>query len=117
MSRGELLPEIKLAVPTREGGGIEDVVSDVFGRAKTFTIVDIEGKEVKKVEVIQNPAASYKHGAGPIAVKTLIDMRVNTVVAGEFGPGVSTLLEQFNMEKVEVQRGTRVAEAIKQFLE
>ena len=69
------------------------------------------------MEVIQNPAASYKHGAGPIAVKTLIDMRVNTVVAGEFGPGVSTLLEQFNIEKVEVKRGTRVAEAIKQFLE
>ena len=117
MIRGELLPEIKLAVPTKEGGGIDDVVSDVFGRAKTFTIVDIEGKEVKKVEVIQNPAASYKHGAGPIAVKTLIDMRVNTVVAGEFRPGVSTLLEQFNMEKVEVERGTLVTEAIKQFLE
>jgi predicted Fe-Mo cluster-binding NifX family protein len=115
--RGELLPEIKLAIPTKEGGGIDDVVSDVFGRAKTFTILDIEGKEVKKVEVIQNPATSYKHGAGPIAVKTLIDMKVNTVVAGEFGPGVSTLLEQFNMEKVEVKRGTRVTEAIKQFLE
>ena len=117
MSRGESLSEIRLAIPTREGKGIEDVVSDVFGRAKTFTIVDIEGKEVKKVEVIQNTAASYKHGAGPIAVKTLIDMKVNTVVAGEFGPGVSTLLEQFNMDKVEVKRGTRVAEAIQQFLE
>ena len=117
MIRDELLPKIRLAVPTREGGGIEDVVSDVFGRAKTFAIVDIEEKEVKKVEVIQNPAASYKHGAGPIAVKTLIDMRVNMVVAGEFGPGVSTLLEQFNVARVEVKRGTHVTEAIKQFIE
>jgi predicted Fe-Mo cluster-binding NifX family protein len=117
MNRGKLGREIRVAVPTKEEGGVDDVVADVFGRAKTFTIVDIEGKAVTKVEVIQNPAASYKHGAGPIAVKMLIDRGVNTVVAGEFGPGVSTLLEQFNVGKTEVKRGTRVAEAIKPFIE
>ena len=111
------MQEIKLAVPTRGSEGIEDVVSEVFGRAKTFTIIDIDGKEVKKVEVLQNPAAAYKHGSGPIAVKMLIDMGVNTVIAGEFGPGVSTLLEQFNVARVEVKRNTRVSEAIQAFLE
>ncbi len=115
--KGGILQEFRLALPTKESGGMEDVISDVFGRAKTFTIIDIEGKEVKKVEVIQNPAASYKQGAGPIAVKTLTDKGINTIIAGEFGPGVSTLLEQFNVAMVEVKRGTRVTEAIKQFLE
>ena len=110
------MQEIRLAIPTKGDGGMEDVVSDVFGRAKVFTIIDIVGKKVGNVEVVQNPAASYKHGAGPIVVKTLTDKGVNMVVAGEFGPGVSTLLEQFNVSMVEVKRGTGVADAIKQFL-
>lgn len=108
--------EIRVAVPTRGSGGMEDVVSDVFGRAPTFTIIDIEGKEVKTVKVVQNPAAAYKHGAGPIAVKTLADKGVKAVVAGEFGPGVTTLLDHFNVTRVEVKRGTRIPDAIKQFL-
>ena len=108
--------ETKLAIPTKRHGGMKDTVSDVFGRAKTFTIIDVEGKEITKVEVIQNSAASYKHGAGPIAVKTLTDLGVNTVMASEFGPGVTTMLEHFNITKVEVNRGTQVVEAIKEFL-
>jgi predicted Fe-Mo cluster-binding NifX family protein len=107
----------KIAIPTKGDEGIKDTVSDVFGRAKAFTIIDIKGKKVEKVKVIQSPAESYKHGAGPIVVKTLMDFGVNTVIAGEFGIGISTLLEHFNIAKVEVKPGTSVAEAIKQFLE
>lgn len=58
-----------------------------------------------------------KHGAGPILVKTLTDLGVNTVIANEFSPGVTTMLEHFNITKVEVNRGTQVVEAIKEFLE
>jgi len=115
--REEGVQATRLAIPTKDEGGVEDVVADVFGRAKTFTIIDIEGREIMKVETIQNPAASYKHGAGPIAVKMLTDRGVTTVVAGEFGPGVSTLLEQFQVAKVEVPRGTRVMDAIKPFVD
>jgi predicted Fe-Mo cluster-binding NifX family protein len=50
-------------------------------------------------------------------VKTLTDLGVNTVMASEFGPGVTTMLEHFNITKVEVNRGTQVVEAIKEFLE
>lgn len=117
MTGEDLLQKIRLAVPTKEDGGMEAVVSDVFGRAKTFTIIDIKGKEVEKVGVIQNSAASYEHGAGPIAVKTLNDEGVNTVVATEFGPGVSTLLTYFNVAMVKVKRGISVADAIKNVLE
>jgi predicted Fe-Mo cluster-binding NifX family protein len=108
--------ERKLAIPTREAGGMDDLVSDVFGRAKTFTILDIKGKRVERVEVMRNPAASYKHGAGPITVKTLKDKGVTTIAAIEFGPGVSTLIDQFNIERVEVQRDTPVADTVNHVL-
>jgi len=108
-----LLKEIKVAVPTKGGGGLEDVISDIFGRSKTFTIIDMEGEEVGRVEVIQNPAASYKHGAGPIVVKMLVDSGVNVVLAGELGPGSSALLEQHNVTMIKVEPGISVSEAIR----
>jgi predicted Fe-Mo cluster-binding NifX family protein len=112
-----LLHERKLALPTKGDRGVKDVVADVFGRAKTFTIVILKGKNITNVEIIQNTAASYKHGAGPLTVKTLIDLGVTTVMASEFGPGVSMLLEQFNVTRIKVKSDTPVADAIKVFLE
>ena len=103
---------IKLAIPTRGEGGLDDVVSNVFGRAQTFTIIEIKKDTIVKVNVIQNPAVSYKHGAGPIAVKMLTDFGVNTVAAGELGAGALTLLEQFNIIRVRVKQGNNVANAI-----
>jgi len=110
---GKLLKEIKVALPTKGGGGLKDIISDIFGRAKTFTIIDMEGEEVKKVEIIQNPAVSYKHGAGPIVVKMLIDSGVNVVLAKELGPGSSALLGQHNVTIIPVEPGISVSEAIR----
>ena len=99
-------------VPTGEDGGLKDSVSEVFGRAETFTIIDFQ-EEVKGVEVLRNPAVSYKHGAGPIAVKTLIDHGVNMVIAGELGPGAESILEQHKITIVKVNPGVIVAEAVR----
>jgi predicted Fe-Mo cluster-binding NifX family protein len=106
----------RVAIPTKSRGGLDDVVSEVFGRANTFTIVDIEKGIIKNVKVLENPAVSYEHGAGPIVVKMLIDLGVNTVIAAEFGPGVSTLLDQHEVTKITVQAGSNVSESIKNAL-
>jgi predicted Fe-Mo cluster-binding NifX family protein len=82
-------------------------------RAKAFTIIDIDGTQAEKMEVIQNPAVSYKHGTGPVVVKMLTDLGINTAIAGEFDLGVSTLLEPFNVAKVEVTPGTPIIAAKK----
>ena len=42
----------------------------------------------------------------------LVDMGINTVMAREFGPGASALLEQHNVKRVTVKSGVKVAEAI-----
>lgn len=107
------LRKLRIAVPTKSQGGLEDVVSDVFGRANTFTIVDIENDAIKDVKVLDNPAVSYEHGAGPIVVKMLIDSGVNVVIAAEFGPGVSSLLDQHKVTKITVRAGSSVSESLK----
>ena len=37
--------KLKIAVATEGKNGLEDVVSVVFGRAKTFTVVEAEGNK------------------------------------------------------------------------
>jgi predicted Fe-Mo cluster-binding NifX family protein len=108
--------KFRIAIATNERGGLEDTVSEVFGRANSFTIVDVEDDEIKSVEVIQNPAVSYKHGAGPIVVKMLVDSGVSMILATELGPGASALLEQHNVAKIAVKPGGGVSETVKNAL-
>jgi len=111
------MSKVKIAIPTKGGKGLGDQISDVFGRSEKFTILEVSDDSVMKVEVVDNPAASYKHGAGPIVVKMLTDMGVTAVAAREFGLGVSTLLEQNGIKKFTVKAGIKVKEAIQKILE
>jgi len=105
--------ELKIAIPTKGKGGLEDFVSDVFGRAANYTVIDVKDNKIGNVKVLENPAISYEHGAGPIVVKMLIEHGVNMVIAKEIGPGVSTLFEHHKIEKVTVNAGISVKEAVK----
>jgi predicted Fe-Mo cluster-binding NifX family protein len=110
------MQEIRLAVPTQGDKGLEETVSEIFGRAKNFTIVKISDGAVVDIQVIENPALSYIQGAGPVVVKTLADMEVNMVAAQELGPGASTLLQQHNIIKVTVEPGVIVDSVVKDIL-
>jgi predicted Fe-Mo cluster-binding NifX family protein len=110
------LEKLRIAIPTKGQGGLEDVVSEVFGRANTFTIVDVDDDKVKGVKVLQNAAVSYKHGAGPIVVKMLVDSGVSMVLATELGPGASALLEQHNVARIAVKPGSSASETVKNAL-
>lgn len=110
------MTRVRVAIPTKGEGGLEDVVSEVFGRAKAFTIVDLENDAPRNVKILENPAVFYKHGAGPIVVKMLLDLNVNAVIAAEFGPGVSTLLDQHNVKRITLPSGRSVKESIEDAL-
>ena len=107
----------RIVVATDGKNGLEDTVSNVFGRARTFTIVDVEDEKIIGVSILENPALSYKHGAGPIAIKMLIDNGVEVVLANELGVGASEILEQHNISYVQVEPGTNVRAAIKKALQ
>jgi predicted Fe-Mo cluster-binding NifX family protein len=106
--------KLKIAVPTKAYAGLEDIVSEVFGKAKTFTIVDVQNGQVGKLRIIDNPAASYDYGSGPVAAKTLADLRVDFAMATELGPGASGLLKHHGIQEISVKSGTRVADAIRE---
>jgi predicted Fe-Mo cluster-binding NifX family protein len=104
----------RIAVATDGKEGLEDVVSNVFGRARTFTIVDVEVEEIIGVSVLENPAIAYAHGAGPIAIKTLVDDGVEVVLANELGVGASDILKQHNIIYIQAKPGTNVGDAIRE---
>jgi predicted Fe-Mo cluster-binding NifX family protein len=110
------LGKLRIAVATNEKNGLEDVVSNVFGRAKTFTIVDAEDEKITGVTILENSAVAYHHGAGPIAVKMLVDEGVEVVLANELGIGASELLKQHNITIIPVKPGTNVRDAAKKAL-
>jgi predicted Fe-Mo cluster-binding NifX family protein len=107
---------LKIAVPTKGSKGLDDVVSEVFAKAKTFTIVEIENGQIKNVQVIDNPAASYEHGSGPVVAKMLADLKVDYVLAVEIGPGALELLEHHRIKRILVKPNTEVSDAIKEAL-
>jgi predicted Fe-Mo cluster-binding NifX family protein len=106
----------RIAVATDGKNGLDDTVSNVFGRARTFTIVEAEDEKIIGLIVLENPALSYSHGAGPIAIKTLIDDGVEVVLANELGVGASEILKQHNIIYIQAKPGTNVGEAIKKAL-
>lgn len=110
------MKKFRIAVATNGKEGLEDAVSQVFGRATTFTLVDIENGEIQEVKVIENPAVTYEHGAGPIVVKKMVDSKVNMVIAPEFGPGASALLEHHRIAMTSAKSCTRVSNAIEEAL-
>ncbi len=83
--------KMKIAIAT-EIGGLEDRVSMVFGRAKTFTIVEIEGNEIKNVTVKGNPGFEIDRGAGISTAQFLVNEKVERVIAGNIGPNASNIL-------------------------
>ena len=108
---------MKIAIPTKSDKGLEDIVSDVFGKAKTFTILEVCDGSVINVETVDNPASGYKHGSGPIVVKMLTEKNVKVVAAREFGIGASTLLEMNKIRKLKVKAGILVKKAVPNIIE
>ena len=61
---GEL--ETRIAVATQDLNGLDDVVSQVFGRSPTFTIVDVEDGVIRKIKVRKEPLRGYPSWSWPI---------------------------------------------------
>ena len=107
----------KIGVATEGKRGLQDVVSKVFGRAKTFTIISVENEKVSSVKIVENEASKFHHGAGPITVKMLSDEGGNVVLANELGIGASELLKHQNINFHPAKPQTKVQAALKEAYE
>ncbi len=105
---------VRIAFPT-EKGGLEDNIYPRFGRAPTFTIIDIEKKQIKNVKIVENPGYRASGGAGVKAVQLLANEGVEIVMGPTPGPNAYFALNNAGIKHYPVQ-GLNVKEAVEAFL-
>ena len=103
---------MKIAFISEENKGLDSLISRRFGRDPYLIIVDLEKSEVKDFKVVQNPGSIAASGAAIKTVQKFIDMNIDMVVAGAFGPNALTALEGVGIKYKELS-GVSVREALK----
>ena len=64
----------------------------------------------------EGSSADIPYGAGPLACTRLSKLGVNIVIAANFGPTVSAMLKAAEIKALTVKPGTKVKDAIQQYL-
>lgn len=72
---------MRLCIPTASGEGLAATLSEHFGRAPVFTLIDTESAEV---QTFPNPERRHDHGRCAVAAH-LADRNVDGVVCREIG--------------------------------
>ena len=84
-------------VITSQGNRLNDLFDQRFGRAAWFCVYNEESGETTFVENRQVDATS---GAGMKVVEKMVELGVEKVISGDFGPKAKSLLEKFNIQMV-----------------
>ncbi|HDI74561.1 MAG: dinitrogenase iron-molybdenum cofactor [Thermoprotei archaeon] len=103
----------RVAVPSKDSSGLESTIEEHFGRAKYFTLIEIEDNRISSVEVVENPLKEHFPGELPRFLKKL---GVEVVVVERIGPRAKSFFESLNIKVLEGHRG-RVKEIIEKLLE
>ncbi|MBN1677045.1 MAG: NifB/NifX family molybdenum-iron cluster-binding protein [Candidatus Thermoplasmatota archaeon] len=97
---------MKVCIPTNGRGGLEDIVCEHFGRAPTFTVVDMDTNSVVVV-----PNASEHMGGMGKPPEHIISTGSEVLVCSELGPRAIGMFESYGVEVFVGARGT-VREAV-----
>jgi len=106
---------MKICVASESRGGLEDTVSMQFGRCPVFTIVELEGNEIRNVYVIPNPGASAASGAGIQAGQVVVNEGCKVAIAGAIGPNSGQVLQMGGVTAYSAP-SIPIGEAIQRFL-
>jgi predicted Fe-Mo cluster-binding NifX family protein len=100
---------MKICVPTMGNKGLDDFVSEHFGRAPTFTVVDMETNEINVF-----PNTSEHFGGVGAPPEILSEGGVEVMLCSGLGPKAINMFEQLGIE-VYVGAGGTVRKAIRAF--
>ena len=101
-----------IAVPTMENS-LSSPVDERLGRANFFAIYDTD---TEKVNFIENPGKDANSGAGIKAVQTLINNKVELLLAGHVGAKARDILDASGIKFKEGISG-RLEDVLKNALE
>ncbi len=99
---------MKIAVSST-GGSLSAQVSEKFGRAQYFLIVD---SDTMKFDVVPNPYTGELSGVGPHTASLIAKHGAEVVLTGACGPNAKAALESAGVKVITGISGT-VSEAVK----
>lgn len=73
----------RIAIPSVETGGLDGQRSGHFGHCDVFTLVDVEGGDIRQVTTIPNPG--HVQGGCMVPVNLLAGHKVNALIVGGIG--------------------------------
>ena len=73
----------RIAIPSLEQGGLDGSRAGHFGHCDVFTMVDVEGGEIKEVSTVANQ--EHAQGGCMVPVNLLADNNVNALIVGGIG--------------------------------
>ena len=106
----------RIAFATQGPGGLSDIVSPIFGRCPTYTIVEIENGQIVNTKVLQNYAGGAIRGAGIQAAQIIASEGITTAIAGNFGPNASMALGSMGIRMIPGIAGITVQEAVDKYI-
>jgi predicted Fe-Mo cluster-binding NifX family protein len=104
---------VRIAVSVDDSNGLDSVVSPHFGRCPFYALVDVEGREVRSINAVENPYhGRHQPGQVPGFIKS---QGTDVMLAGGMGRRAIALFQQYGIEAVTGASGT-VRRALEQYL-
>ena len=94
---------------TSTGDQLNSIFDLRFGRASWFCLYDDQSGEISFVE---NENINAQSGAGTKTVEKVVELGVEKVISGDFGPKSKELLEKFNIQMVLLQDNGKTVQNI-----
>jgi predicted Fe-Mo cluster-binding NifX family protein len=104
---------MRIAVSVETNDGLDSVVAHHFGRCPYFAIVDLDGSDVKSVEVIDNPYyGAHQPGQVPGFIN---EQQADVMLSGGMGGRAIQFFEQYGITPATGADGT-VHTALERYL-
>ena len=87
-------------VITSSGNSISSPFDRRFGRAAWFCVLD---ESTNATSFIENYQMDAGNGAGTKAAEKMVEIGIQKVISGDFGPKAKDLLDKFNIQMVIIQ--------------
>ena len=95
---------MRIAISADTNDGLSSRVAQHFGRCPFFALVDVEGKEVQKVEIVDNPFfASHQPGQVPGFIH---EQKADVMLSGGMGRRAIDIFQQLGIEAATGASGT-----------
>ena len=105
---------MRIAVSAETNNGLDSIVAQHFGRCPFFAMVDLEGTEVKTVELVANP---FYYGHQPGQVPGFIhQQKADVMLSGGMGGRAIQFFEQYSVQTATGASGT-VRTALERYLD